>query len=141
MGDFSKFKPICVELLKTPSVERLVKLKSLVTQSEDESIQQLQEYILFPLFIIASNEELRYKCRMLLPANLNNTKKKYFDLIEMRNFSVLLGNVYKKYVGNQQSRCIKSFQTSCYNFYSLSTMSTQLKVSLQCFISCLQLKQ
>jgi hypothetical protein len=59
MGDFSKFKPVCVELLKTPSVERLIKLKNLVSKSEEDSIQQLQEYILFPLFIITSNEELR----------------------------------------------------------------------------------
>ncbi|XP_057368022.1 TELO2-interacting protein 1 homolog [Daphnia carinata] len=59
MGDFSKFKPICVELLKTPSLEKLAKLKLLVIETETESIKQLQEYVLFPLFIIISNEELR----------------------------------------------------------------------------------
>ncbi|KZS12403.1 TELO2-interacting protein 1 [Daphnia magna] len=59
MGDFSKFKPICVELLKTPSLEKLAKLKLLIIETENESIKQLQEYILFPLFIIISNEEFR----------------------------------------------------------------------------------
>lgn len=59
MGDFSKFKPICVELLKTPSLEKLEKLKHLVEETEKESIMQLQEYILFPLFIIISDEEFR----------------------------------------------------------------------------------
>ncbi|KAI9562923.1 hypothetical protein GHT06_010379 [Daphnia sinensis] len=59
MGDFSKFKPVCVELLKTPTLEKLANLKLLVIKTENESIKQLQEYILFPLFIIISNEELR----------------------------------------------------------------------------------
>ena len=60
MGEFLKFKPVCVELLKTPSLKNLAKLKSLVDDCDDSSLNQLQEYILFPLFILASNSEARY---------------------------------------------------------------------------------
>lgn len=59
MGEFIKFKPVCVELLKTPSLKNLTKLKNLVNECEDDSLNELQEYILFPLFIIASNAEAR----------------------------------------------------------------------------------
>ena len=55
MQDFSKFKPVCVHLLKTPSVEHLILLKQLLEQSENGSLNELQEYILFPLFIILSS--------------------------------------------------------------------------------------
>jgi len=55
MQDFSKFKPICVDLLKAPSIENLITLKELLQQSENGSLNDLQEYILFPLFITLSN--------------------------------------------------------------------------------------
>ncbi len=60
MDDFSRFKPICVAVLKTPSVEKINDLKLLIDQSEAGSLDQLQEYILFPLFIITSNGSVRY---------------------------------------------------------------------------------
>lgn len=58
MGDFSKFKSVCVELLRAPSVENLNQLKTLVNECED-SLDLLQEYIMFPLYITASNPEIR----------------------------------------------------------------------------------
>jgi len=60
MDDFSRFKPICVAVLKTPSVEKINDLKLLVDESEPSSLDQLQEYILFPLYIITSNGPKRY---------------------------------------------------------------------------------
>lgn len=60
MQDFSKFKPVCVDLLKTPSVENLTLLKHLLEQSQSGSLNELQEYILFPLFITLSNNTAMY---------------------------------------------------------------------------------
>lgn len=59
MGDFLKFKPVCVELLKAPTLDSLTKLRGLIEESEAEPLQQLQEYVLFPLFITASNTEIK----------------------------------------------------------------------------------
>ena len=55
MNRFELFKPVCVDLLKSPSFDSLSKLKILIFDSESSSINELQEYILFPLFFITSN--------------------------------------------------------------------------------------
>ena len=61
MEDFSKFQPVCVDLLKNPSVENLILLNQLLQQSPTGSLNELQEYILFPLFITLSNNQTRFK--------------------------------------------------------------------------------
>ena len=67
MNQFQLFKPICVDLLKSPSFESLSKLHVLIADSES-CLDELQEYLLFPLFIITSNNtrylKLHSKCSL-----------------------------------------------------------------------------
>lgn len=60
MEDFEKYKIICVELLKSPTVSGLDKLRALIGNTKYGSLNELQEYILFPLYIILSNKSARY---------------------------------------------------------------------------------
>ena len=49
------FKPVCTEILKNCTVEKLEELAQLLEKTEPNFMQELQEYLLFPLFIVASN--------------------------------------------------------------------------------------
>lgn len=60
MEDFEKYKPICVDLLRSPSIAGLKNLQVLLDNTKSNSINELQEYILFPLYIILSNKNIRY---------------------------------------------------------------------------------
>ncbi len=56
---FATFKPACVALLKEPSLANLVKVRKLLESAPSNVVQDLQEFVLFPLFILLSNTEIR----------------------------------------------------------------------------------
>lgn len=55
---FQRFRPICALLAQQPNLELLRKLDELCTESSSQELEQLQEYILFPLQVYLKSPQL-----------------------------------------------------------------------------------
>ncbi|XP_071840476.1 TELO2-interacting protein 1 homolog isoform X2 [Apostichopus japonicus] len=61
MGErlFQKLKPVCVDLVRSASLDTLSSLSSILNGADRESLQPLQQYVLLPLRIILKGEPQR----------------------------------------------------------------------------------
>ena len=57
---FRILRPVCVELTKDQSRENVKKLSTLIQEVKKSDLQELQEYILFPLRIILKQSKSRW---------------------------------------------------------------------------------
>ena len=66
MEKFAIFKPACVALLKEPSLKNLKKVRELLEDAPPDTVQELQEFIMFPLYVIISSTSHRYVVSFLI---------------------------------------------------------------------------
>lgn len=57
---FTRMKPVCDVMMVNPSKENVAGYISIVNELGDEHIQELQQYLLYPLITHIRSRELKY---------------------------------------------------------------------------------